>query len=344
MNKPTKETVTRSLPWVDKYRPFKLSDVVYQDEVISMLKTTLVTGVLPHTLFYGPPGTGKTSVILAIARELFGPHKYEERVIELNASDERGINVVRNKIVSFAKLSIGAPDPNYPSPPYKIIILDEADAMTSEAQAALRKVIEDYSSITRFCFICNYINQIIQPIISRCVKFRFKPLNKQVMYPKLEYITKREHMNLDKDVINKIIDVSLGDLRKAIMLLQNIRYVDKHTKITVNDIIEISGNIDPSIINKIMTMCVHNKATKCTDIAELTKEINLDGYSMGHMLWEINTAIINNPNLSDISKSKICLHVAKTEKRLTDGADEYLQLLSILMCIKMLSDDETVNY
>jgi replication factor C subunit 2/4 len=334
----------KPVPWVDKYRPAKLSDVVHQDEVIAMLNNTLKTGVLPHTLFYGPPGTGKTSVILAIAMQLFGPKKYEERVIELNASDERGINVVRNKIVSFAKSLIGSPDPNYPSPPYKIIILDEADAMTTEAQSALRKVIEDYSSITRFCFICNYINQIIQPIISRCVKFRFKPLNKTSMLQKLGYIIKRERMNLDQDVIDKIIDISLGDLRKAIMLLQNICYIEKHSKITVNDIIEISGNIPPVIIDKINNVCILNKSSKCADIAELAKNINLDGYSMSHILWTINTFIINNTLLSDISKSKICLHVAKTEKRLVDGADEYLQLLSILTCIKMLSHDENLIY
>lgn len=332
------------VPWVDKYRPSKLSDVVHQDEVITMLKNTLTTGVLPHTLFYGPPGTGKTSVILAIAMELFGPHKYGERVIELNASDERGINIVRNKIVSFAKSSIGSPDPNYPSPPYKIIILDEADAMTTEAQSALRKVIEEYSSITRFCFICNYINQIIQPIISRCVKFRFKPLNKESMFEKLNHIIKRERMVLDNNVVDKIIEISFGDLRKAIMLLQNIKYIEKHNKISVDDIIEISGNIPSIVMEKINNVCIFNKQSKCSDIAELTKQINLDGYSMAHILRTINTSIINNNELSDISKSKICLHVAKTEKRLTDGADEYLQLLSVLMCIKMLSNDEQLIY
>src|SRR5690606_13947283 len=125
-----------------------------------------------------PPGSGKTSTILAIAMELFGPKKIKDRVIELNASDERGINVVRNKIVTFAKTAIGQSDPKFTCPPYKIIILDEADAMTIEAQSALRKTMEDNSGITRSCFICNYINQIIEPITSRCVKFRFKPLNK----------------------------------------------------------------------------------------------------------------------------------------------------------------------
>ena len=133
--------------------------------------------------------THNTSTILSIGMELFGPKKFNERVIELNASDERGINIVRNKIVTLAKMAIGANDPNYLCPPYKIIVLDEADAMTNEAQSALRKTMEDNSDITRFCFICNYINQIIDPITSRCVKFRFKPINETNMSIKLKEIS-----------------------------------------------------------------------------------------------------------------------------------------------------------
>jgi hypothetical protein len=137
---------------------------------------------------YGAPGTGKTSSILALCNQLYGPERVNERVIELNASDERGINVVRGKIITFAKVAIGTKDPKYLCPPFKIIILDEADAMTKEAQAALRKVMEENSNITRFCFICNYINQIIEPINSRCVKIRFKPITKTNIINKLEYI------------------------------------------------------------------------------------------------------------------------------------------------------------
>ena len=167
----------KDIPWIEKYRPRKLDEIISQKESINILLNTLKTGELPHLLLYGSPGTGKTSSILALCNELFGPRKFEERVIELNASDERGINVVRHKIINFAKIAIGNPDEKYICPPYKIIILDEADAITKEAQAALRKVMEDTSTITRFCFICNYINQIIEPINSRCVKIRFKSIN-----------------------------------------------------------------------------------------------------------------------------------------------------------------------
>ena len=223
---PTKKHKTM-VPWVEKYRPLKLDDVAYQDDVKKMLITVIKTGNLPHLLFFGNSGSGKTSMILAIARELFGPRKFEERVIELNASDERGINVVRNKIVTLAKIAVSEKDPDYLCPPYKIIILDEADAMTTEAQSALRKTMEDHSSVTRFCFICNYINQIIDPITSRCVKFRFNPITNDIMCDKLKIISNKEHLKISDDAVEKLASVSGGDMRKAIMYLQNLSYLGK---------------------------------------------------------------------------------------------------------------------
>lgn len=180
---------------------------------------------LPHMLFYGPPGTGKTSTILALAKELFGPEMFRTRVLELNASDERGISIVREKVKDFARMQLSNPPPNYkdryPCPPYKIIILDEADSMTQDAQSALRRTMETYSKITRFCLICNYVTRIIDPLASRCSKFRFKALDQGNASKRLEEIAKNENVNLESGAVNTLIRCSEGDLRKAITFLQS---------------------------------------------------------------------------------------------------------------------------
>lgn len=318
-------------PWVDKYRPKKLNEVVQQEEVILMLKKTLKNGNLPHMLFWGIAGTGKTSTILAVAMELFGPRKFKDRVIELNASDERGINIVRNKIVTFAKTAIGTRDPKYPCPPYKIIILDEADAMTTEAQSALRKTIEENSKITRFCFICNYINQIIEPITSRCVKFRFKPLTNKNIMNKLSYISIKENMVINKKSIKAITNVSKGDLRRAIMLLQNLQYIYKYNgEITEDDIYEMVGTMPTDQLKKMHTMMFNDNVT---EIMRFVKDIGSRGYPISNVILEIHKIVIHDEVMSDIQKAKICINIAKAEKRLIDGADEYIQLLHIMMHI-----------
>lgn len=327
----------KNIPWIDKYRPNKLSEVVYQDDIIKMLKKVLKTGNLPHLLFYGPSGTGKTSSVLAIAMELFGPKKFNERVIELNASDERGINIVRNKIVTLAKTAVSSADPNYPCPPYKIIILDEADAMTTEAQSALRKTMEDYSSITRFCFICNYINQIIEPIASRCVKFRFKPLDEKSMYDKLTLISEKEKMEITREAIEKISNISNGDMRKAIMLLQNLKYLNK--SVQINDIYTVANMVDISLLQKVIEKCVMDKTENILEITKMANFFRMTGYPLNSILRQINQLIINDKTFTDNMKSLVCIHISNTEKRLLDGADEYLQLLSVFMCIKSISLD-----
>ena len=176
-------------------------------------------------LFYGPPGTGKTSTILALAKELFGPEMFRTRVLELNASDERGISIVREKVKDFARMQLSNPPPNYkdryPCPPYKIIILDEADSMTQDAQSALRRTMETYSKITRFCLICNYVTRIIDPLASRCSKFRFKTLDQGNALKRLEEIATNENVNLETGAVDTLIKCSEGDLRKAITFLQS---------------------------------------------------------------------------------------------------------------------------
>lgn len=320
--------IKNKTPWIDKYRPTKLKDVLHQEDVIKMLSKTLETGNLPHLLFYGPPGTGKTSTILAMAFELFGPRRARDRIIELNASDERGINVVRDKIITFAKSAIGTADPRYPSPPYKIIILDEADAMTTEAQSALRKTMEDNSSITRFCFICNYYNQIIDPIISRCVKFRFKPISNDSVVSRLKYIATEEKMNVTDTALYEISKISEGDMRKAILVLQNTKYSKQ--LVTTGLVHHLAGIVPSNVIEEIVDTCI---TQSMNDVVQITKKIRNTGYPFNNIVKQTVEYVINEERLTDSMKGEICFRFGTIEKRLIDGANEYLQLLSGLTCI-----------
>lgn len=315
-----------SVPWIEKYRPNSLKDISSQEEVKKMLNKTLITGELPHLLFYGPPGTGKTSTILAVAKQLFGPNTYKDRVVELNASDERGIGVVRNKIGNVAKSALSGKDSNYPCPDFRIIILDEADAMTNDAQSALRITMEKYSRITRFCFICNYIDQIIDPIASRCVKFRFTPIPISQMEIKLSKIAKNENINIKNKYINTICISSEGDMRKAITYLQNTKYIKIDDK-SINNLCNIYSDSD---CQKIIDICEEGKIYK---IINHIKFLKREGISVINVLRTLVKKILVNQYISESNKSKILFLISNTERKVVLGADEYIQLLNIIFKI-----------
>lgn len=207
------------LPWSEKYRPKKISNIIYHEKITKSIQNYLDANKLPHLLFYGPPGTGKTSTILTIAKHYYKEDFYN-MILVLNASEERGIETVRNRIKQFVTTS-GLPE-NKSTPPFKLIILDEIDAMTEDAQAILRKVIEKYVSNVRFCFICNYLKKINPAIQSRCIIFRFKPIPETNMHEFILNVCQKENMKIKKKAIDLIIKKSNGDMRKILNILQSI--------------------------------------------------------------------------------------------------------------------------
>lgn len=333
--------VPSSQQWVEKYRPRQVKDVVHQEEVVLTLTNTLETGNLPHLLFYGPPGTGKTSTALAIAHQLFGPELYKTRVLELNASDDRGINVVRTKIKDFAAVAVGPGVSGYPCPPFKIIILDEADSMTQDAQNALRRTMETYSKVTRFCFICNYVSRIIEPLASRCAKFRFKPLLEDVLSDRIQFICHEEGLSLDSKALATLNRVSEGDMRRAITYLQSAGRL-YGSSISSDNIINVSGVVSNNVVESLLQAC---KTGLFDQAQKIVTDIIDEGYPVSQILSQLYDLVVPDERLPDSQKAQICERVAVADKCLIDGADEYLQLLDVasttMRAFRNLTQDST---
>jgi replication factor C subunit 2/4 len=324
-------------PWVEKYRPATLDDVVHHNEVVSVLKQTLVSNDFPNLLLYGPPGTGKTSSIMALAKAMFGS-RMDQRVLHLNASDERGISVIRERVRRFAqsvpmnfsgdantqqKLKIAK---------LKLIVLDEADSMTSSAQACLRRTMEIYSKTTRFCLICNYISRIIEPIASRCSKFRFQSITEPIMRERLEFICKSENVTYsDPKVLDHLISVCDGDLRQAITILQSAhRLAGQNNQIDLDLIHEVSGYIPRRYINRFVAVC---KTKRLDRLEEYIMDLIHEGYTASQFLSQIHDWLLTQSTLSDSSLAKILPALALAEHRFCDGSDEYIQLMYVASVI-----------
>lgn len=324
-------------------------------------------------LFYGPPGTGKTSTVLALAKELYGPEMIKSRVLELNASDERGISIVREKVKNFARMQLTNAAPGYkdkyPCPPFKIIILDEADSMTQDAQSALRRTMETYSKITRFCLICNYVTRIIDPLASRCSKFRFKSLDQSNAKKRLEEIAEKEGVPLEDGAVDALIKCSEGDLRKAITYLQSAARlvganaeketdgeeamdVDKKA-VTVKIVEDIAGVIPTSTIDDLVkAIRPKSSVSSFQGISDVTEKLVADGWSAGQVVGQVSLLFIStlatinilqlyqaltyDETIPDVQKNKIVLVFSEIDKRLVDGADEHLSILDLSVRISAI--------
>jgi replication factor C subunit 2/4 len=334
---------TKTELWVEKYRPKNVNNLVQQDDIKLLLKQVISNKMLTHMLLYGPPGTGKTSVALALAKTLFFSPKlpnedswnhikrneitYLERIMELNASDERGIKVVRDKIKNFASVSIKG---NNSLPSYKIIILDEADAMTNDSQYALRRIIEKYTLSTRFILICNYVTRIIPPLASRCAKFRFQSISLDAIHIILNKIITTEKITIDESTINLLFKITKGDLRKAINLLQRAYYINN--VIDSKTIIDVAGIVSPTIIKKIWNIIIDPKITNI-QLFNAVKNFYNKAYSSIYLIHAIFDLVLYH-DIPDHKKIKIIITTSDIDHNLTDNASEFLQILKYVSFIK----------
>lgn len=249
----------------------------------------------------------------------------------MNASDDRGIAVIRTKVKTFAQLRASAVRPDgKPCPPFKIVILDEADAMTHAAQAALRRTMEKETRTTRFCLVCNYVSRIIEPITSRCTKFRFTPLGDAHIIERLKDISATEKVNVEEEALKDIVEISGGDMRKAITTLQSCYRLkcgsDSSHKITHDDILEMSGIIPVKYLSDFIDVCRKRDFLKLEDFVD---SIMFEAYSISQFFDQLNDYVVYNESITNDQKSVILDKLGESSFRLLSGGSEYIQLMDL---------------
>ena len=313
-----------ALMWVEKYRPKNLDEVVDLKDVIESLKAFMRNPkTMPHLLLAGIPGTGKTTVALCIARELYGTN-WKSLTLELNASDERGIDTVRDRIKTF---SVYGPS-RLANAPFALIILDECDQMTGPAQTALRRIMETSSRTSRFILICNQSSKIIEPIQSRCAIFRFSRLDKKAMKEQLQSIAKKEKVTLQPEAAERIVDYAEGDLRHAINALQTAAAYREGGVVDEKTVSLVIGEASPVLVQKMIRKALYG------DFAEARKTMydimGSFGFSGSEIIRQIQREIFKMSDLTPEQKADISQVIGEYDYRLTQGANSDIQLSALL--------------
>lgn len=307
-----------NIVWTEKYRPQNFDEIIGQESIIAKIRSFVKSRNMPHLIFAGPPGSGKTTTALVIAKVLFGDD-WKDQILELNASDERGIDVVRNKVKDFARI---LKSPNHP---FKIIYLDESDALTPQAQQALRRTMEKYSDSTRFILSCNYLSKIIDPIQSRCAVFKFRRLSKDAIMTLIDSIVAKEKLKVDAKAKEALYEISNGDCRKVENILQSASYFGE---ITEENIYEMAAFARPKEIKDILMAALSEK-NYFKSLSALDYVVKRYGLSGIDLISQFQS-VVANLDIADELKIKLYDETAVTEANLVSGCDENIQLKGLI--------------
>ena len=309
--------------WAEKYRPADFSDIIGQEEIINRIRAFVKHQNLPHLMFSGPPGVGKTSTAIVVAKQLYGEN-WRQNLIELNASDERGIDVIRTKVKDFARTkALG-------NVPFKICILDESDSLTREAQQALRRTMENYTSTCRFVLLANYPSKIIEPIQSRCAIFRFKPLSETEIGKIVDKIAAAEKLTIDAKAKKALVVVSEGDCRKLENVLQSCAVMSD--KVTEELIYSAAGVATPKEIKEVIALAFSNNFQRARD--KLLETMLAHGLSGLDVIKQLQKEVLES-NIEPKKKLMLIEKCGEIEFRMSEGADEFVQLEALLSQIAL---------
>lgn len=316
--------------WTEKYRPSDFSEIKGQKEIVKRVKAFVEQQNLPHLMFAGPAGVGKTSLALVIAKKLF-KDSWRQNFLELNASDERGIDVIRNKVKDFARTrAIG-------NVPFKIIYLDECDALTREAQQALRRTMENYTQTCRFILSANYSSKIIEPIQSRCVVFRFKQLDKKDILTIIEKIAEEEKLKIDEKVKEVLYEICEGDCRKLENILQSSAAITSH--ITEDIVHSMASIAKPEEIKEVLELALSNRFIEARNkLLELMLGYGLAGIDIIKQIQKETLEL----NIDNKSKMLLIEKCGEIEFRMTEGSDEFVQLEALLSQFVLVGDKSSL--